>query len=139
MKTVIMNAVSSIVILSGLIYDIAGFEFTILHTNDIHTRFEETDSYGGECTNELAALNQCFGGVARRATVIKQLTESNPNVILIDAGDEFQGSTLWYYVYHGLATAHFMNILQYDIMVSMQNISRGFRFDGIDYSLKSSK
>ncbi|PIK56976.1 putative 5'-nucleotidase-like [Apostichopus japonicus] len=88
-------------------------EITFVHTNDIHTRFEETDGSGGECTDQVA---QCFGGIARRATAIKNSRENDPNVILIDAGDQFQGPTLWFYVYKGLATAHFMDLLQYDAM-----------------------
>lgn len=91
-------------------------EITFVHTNDIHTRFEETDGSGGECTDQVA---QCFGGIARRATAIKNSRENDPNVILIDAGDQFQGPTLWFYVYKGLATAHFMDLLQYDAMVSI--------------------
>ena len=38
-------------------------------------------------------------------------------VLLLDAGDEFQGS-LWYYIHRGVAVVHFMNELQYDAMVS---------------------
>ena len=46
-------------------------ELTILHTNDVHTRFEQTDLYGGECTAELESTGQCFGGVSRRMAKIK--------------------------------------------------------------------
>lgn len=44
-------------------------EFTILHNNDIHARFEQTNKYGAVCTQEDANMNKCFGGVARVAHV----------------------------------------------------------------------
>ena len=46
-------------------------DVTILHTNDVHSRFEQADMYGGECTEELEIAGQCYGGVARRMTKIK--------------------------------------------------------------------
>ncbi|XP_072036304.1 snake venom 5'-nucleotidase-like [Amphiura filiformis] len=90
-------------------------DLTLLHTNDVHTRFEQTDLYGNECTKELEENGQCYGGVARRMTKIKEIRNSVDNVLLFDAGDAFQG-TIWFYVYRGVATAHFMNLLEYDAM-----------------------
>ncbi|XP_071955987.1 snake venom 5'-nucleotidase-like, partial [Antedon mediterranea] len=89
---------------------------TFLHTNDVHTRIEQASLTGSTCTSEMAADDMCFGGIARRATVVSKIRRENEtNVLLLDAGDEFQG-TMWYYVYRGLATSHFMNMLQYDAM-----------------------
>jgi len=31
------------------------FNLTILHTNDVHCRFEQANKYGGSCTDEEAA------------------------------------------------------------------------------------
>ena len=53
------------------IHGIAALDLTILHTNDVHTRFEQTDAYASECTDELEATGLCYGGVARRMTKIK--------------------------------------------------------------------
>ena len=53
------------------LYGVASLNLTILHTNDVHTRFEQTDAYAGECTEELEAAGLCYGGVARRMTKIK--------------------------------------------------------------------
>lgn len=96
----------------------AALEVTLVHTNDIHTRFEETDENGNVCTEELLNANRCYGGIARRATAIRNFRENDPNVLLLDAGDQFQGPTLWFYVYKGMATAHFMELLEYNVMVS---------------------
>ncbi|XP_065056302.1 snake venom 5'-nucleotidase-like [Rhopilema esculentum] len=91
------------------------FELTILHTNDVHARIEQTNKYGGDCTANDASRNQCFGGVARRQTLIKKVRNTHRNVLLLDAGDQFQG-TIWFNVYEGQASAFFMNKLGYDVM-----------------------
>ncbi|KAJ7363701.1 hypothetical protein OS493_009864 [Desmophyllum pertusum] len=92
-----------------------GFSLTLLHTNDNHARFEETDSYGFLCYPREAQAGKCFGGMARRATMINQIRSQAKNVLLVSAGDVFTG-TLWYQVYRGNATRKFMNELRYDAM-----------------------
>ena len=94
------------------------FELTILHTNDVHARFEQFDKYTIKCDDLDAREGKCFGGVARRATLIKQIRAEVDNVLLLDGGDQFQG-TNWYYVHRGKAAAHFANKLGYDVMVSL--------------------
>lgn len=101
-----------------LIGSLHAFELTIVHTNDIHARFEEANAVGGSCKNESKVTGMCYGGVARRLTKIRELNTTNPNMILLDAGDQYQG-TQWYSVYQGVATVHFMNKLGYQAMVSM--------------------
>ncbi|XP_012940670.1 snake venom 5'-nucleotidase [Aplysia californica] len=92
------------------------FNLTILHTNDVHARIEQTNKYSSPCSDKDASANKCFGGVARLSTVVKQKRAEYPyRTILLDAGDQFQG-TLWFQVYKGLANARFMNLLQYDAM-----------------------
>ena len=44
---------------------------------------------------------------------IDELRSENDNVLLLDAGDEFQG-TLWYNIYRGWATAYVVNAMKYD-------------------------
>ena len=95
------------------------FELHVLHTNDVHAHIEQFNTYGGTCEKDQAAKNECFGGVARRQTVIDQLRKDNPdNTILIDGGDQFAG-TLWFTVYKGMAALRFMNYTKYDAMVSL--------------------
>ncbi|XP_050960426.1 5'-nucleotidase [Labeo rohita] len=87
------------------------FELTLLHTNDVHARVEETNKDSGKCTTPPA----CFAGVARRFTKIKEVRSNEKNVLLLDAGDQFQG-TVWFNYYKGEEAAHFMNRLGYDAM-----------------------
>ncbi len=92
-----------------------GYTLVILHTNDVHARIEQFNKYGGTCKPDDAQEGKCFGGVARRMTKIREIREQEPNVLLLDAGDEFLG-TLFFYYYQGQATAEFMNRLGYDAM-----------------------
>ncbi|MCB8942314.1 MAG: 5'-nucleotidase C-terminal domain-containing protein [Ardenticatenaceae bacterium] len=89
------------------------FHLTILHTNDTHGRIAQTSALGSRCTETEAAETQCFGGVARRATVINQIRAQEDNVLLLDGGDQFQG-TLFYTRYKGDEAALFMNLLGYN-------------------------
>ncbi|XP_066300673.1 snake venom 5'-nucleotidase-like [Branchiostoma lanceolatum] len=94
------------------------FDLTVLHTNDCHARIEQADGNGGSCGDNEAQAGKCFGGVARRLTKIREIRNADENVILLDGGDQFQG-TLWFHFYHGLEAARFMNKMQYDAMVSL--------------------
>jgi 5'-nucleotidase len=91
------------------------YELTIIHTNDVHARVDQFDGYGGSCSEEDAAAGECYGGVARRATEIDKLRSDGGNTILVDAGDEFQG-TLFFTQYKGEAAQRFMNELGYQAM-----------------------
>ncbi|EIJ40134.1 bifunctional metallophosphatase/5'-nucleotidase [Galbibacter orientalis] len=78
---------------------------TILHTNDVHSHidpFPATD-----------ARNPNQGGVARRATLIEQIRTENPNTLLLDAGDIFQG-TPYFNFYGGEIEFKLMSMLKYD-------------------------
>ncbi|KAI3364632.1 hypothetical protein L3Q82_011417 [Scortum barcoo] len=90
----------------------SAWELVLLHTNDVHARVEETSKHSGKCVDS----RECFAGVARRASEIKRIRSSEKNVLLLDAGDQFQG-TVWFNFYKGAEAAHFMNKLQYDAMV----------------------
>ncbi|XP_059178706.1 snake venom 5'-nucleotidase-like isoform X1 [Physella acuta] len=92
------------------------FSLTLLHTNDVHARIEETDARSAPCTPEQAAGKNCFGGVARIRTMVeKKRAEHVNHTILLDAGDQFQG-TLWFYQFGGIVSAQFMNLIRYDAM-----------------------
>jgi 5'-nucleotidase len=62
----------------------ADVQLTILHTNDVHSRIEPFPMDGSR--------NQGMGGVARRAVIIEKIREEQKNVLLLDAGDVFQGT-----------------------------------------------
>jgi 5'-nucleotidase / UDP-sugar diphosphatase len=88
---------------------------TILHTNDVHARFLPIDRYGGAC-REDADPESCFGGAGRRATMVERVRAEEENVLLLDAGDQFQG-TLFYSRFKGMVAAELMNHLRYEAMV----------------------
>lgn len=91
------------------------YDITILHTNDVHARFEQFNRYASACSQDDITSGTCFGGVARRHTKIQEIRRSHGNVMLMDAGDQFVGTT-WFNVHKGNATSYFMNKLGYDIM-----------------------
>lgn len=88
---------------------------TILHTNDFHSRFEPISKFDSGCSAEDNAEGKCFGGYARLVTAVADARSRNPNALLVDGGDQFQGS-LFYTFYKGEAAAEMMNTLQYDGM-----------------------
>lgn len=99
--------------LGALLWPAAGaWELTILHTNDVHSRLEQTSEDSSKCVN----ASRCVGGVARLFTQVQRVRRSEPHVLLLDAGDQYQG-TIWFTVYKGAEVAHFMNALRYDAMV----------------------
>ena len=95
----------------------ADYTLHILHTNDLHSRIEPINKYDATCDAETDAKGECFGGIARVATEVAALRKQleGQNVILMDAGDQFQGS-LFYTTYKGADTAEFMNAVGYDVM-----------------------
>ena len=88
---------------------------TILHTNDFHSRVEPISKYDSPCSAEDNAEGKCFGGYARLVTAVADARARNPDALLFDGGDQFQGS-LFYTYYKGKVAAEIMNQLQYDGM-----------------------
>ena len=93
----------------------AQYSLTILHTNDLHARFEPVSKYDSGCKEEDNAAGKCFGGSARLVTAIAEARRQAGNVILVDGGDQFQG-TLFYTYYKGKMAAEMMNRMGYDAM-----------------------
>lgn len=91
------------------------FEITILHTNDFHARFRPISKYDNNCSPENNAEGKCFGGSARLISAIEDARSRHKNTILLDGGDQFQG-TLFYTMYKGKVAAEMMNKMQYDGM-----------------------
>lgn len=80
-------------------------KITILHTNDVHSRVEPFPMDGTRL--------QGLGGVARRSTLINKIRSEEPNVLLFDAGDMFQG-TPYFNVFDGQIELELMSKLGYD-------------------------
>lgn len=94
---------------------LADTSMTILHTNDFHSRVEPVSKYDSGCSAEDNAEGKCFGGYARMVTAVAEARSRNPDALLVDGGDQFQGS-LFYTYYKGKVAAEIMNRLQYDGM-----------------------
>ena len=88
---------------------------TILHTNDFHSRIEPINKYDSGCKPADNAEGKCFGGSARLINAVRAAREASPNSILVDGGDQFQGS-LFYTYYKGVVAAEMMNRIGYDAM-----------------------
>lgn len=80
-------------------------KLTILHTNDVHSRIEPFPMDGGRY--------QGLGGFARRAALIKQIRAQESNVLLLDAGDIFQG-TPYFNLFGGELEFKLMSQMGYD-------------------------
>jgi 5'-nucleotidase len=81
-------------------------KITILHTNDVHSHIEAFGPNEGRNANK--------GGVARRASLVETLRNENPNTLLLDAGDIFQG-TPYFNFYGGELEFKLMSMLKYDV------------------------
>ncbi|OIQ31671.1 MAG: multifunctional 2',3'-cyclic-nucleotide 2'-phosphodiesterase/5'-nucleotidase/3'-nucleotidase [Alphaproteobacteria bacterium MedPE-SWcel] len=116
----------------------AEYKLTILHTNDFHARFEPISKYDSGCSSEDNAEGKCFGGSARLVTAVEAARARAGNSILVDGGDQFQG-TLFYTYYKGKVAAEMMNKLGYDGMTVGNHefddgpeVLRGF-MDAVDF------
>ncbi|MBK9734144.1 MAG: metallophosphatase [Saprospiraceae bacterium] len=99
---------------------------TILHTNDVHSRIEPFPMDGGK--------NEGLGGVAKRATLIKRVREEQKNVLLLDAGDIFQG-TPYFNFFGGELELKLMSELGYDA-ATIGNHDFDGGIDGLEHQLK---
>ena len=78
---------------------------TILHTNDVHSHIEpfadDDKKYPG------------LGGAAQRATILDNIRKKSDNVLVLDAGDIFQG-TPYFNFFQGDLEIDLMNKMRYD-------------------------
>jgi len=80
-------------------------KITILHTNDVHSHIDVFPTDDGKYPN--------LGGFARRATLVEHIRAENPDTLLLDAGDIFQGTPYFNY-YGGELEFKLMSKLKYD-------------------------
>ncbi len=109
----ILTSVAALALTSGMAS--ADYALTILHTNDFHARFEPISKYDSGCSADSNAEGSCFGGSARLVSAIEAARGRAANSILVDGGDQFQG-TLFYTYYKGALAAEMMNKMDYDAM-----------------------
>lgn len=82
-------------------------KLVILHTNDTHSQIEAFGDQAGD--------NKGKAGLARRATIIKNIRKQYPNILLLDAGDFIQG-TPYFNMFGGELEVKAMNQLGYDVV-----------------------
>jgi 5'-nucleotidase len=103
------TAASTLIGMGGLSFNSCAGEskkqLTILHTNDVHSHIDVFPKDHSRYPN--------LGGLARRATLVEQIRQENPNTLLFDAGDIFQG-TPYFNFYGGELEFKLMSKLKYD-------------------------
>ncbi|MCE3258483.1 MAG: 5-nucleotidase [Bacteroidetes bacterium] len=131
-----MNSVAENSLLS-----LKGFtKLTILYTNDQHSRIEPFPDNDPKFANE--------GGFAKRASLIEKIRSEEKNVLLLDAGDIFQGTPYFNY-FSGEIEYKLMTLMKYDAVtfgnhdfdLGCENIAQqmphaGFDFINSNYDLK---
>ena len=80
-------------------------KLTILYTNDTHSRIEPFPA------NDPKYAGQ--GGFVKRAALIEKIRTEEKNILLLDAGDIFQGTPYFNY-YHGEVEYKLMSMMGYD-------------------------
>ncbi len=132
----ILTTSAAMTLCAGAAY--ADYSLTVLHTNDFHARFEPISKYDSGCSAEDNTEGKCFGGSARLVTAIEEARSRSNNSILVDGGDQFQG-TLFYTYYKGKLAAEMMNKMGYDAMTVGNHefddgpeVLRGF-MDALDF------
>ena len=108
-----LTTVAASAMMTGMAW--ADYSLTILHTNDFHARFEPISKYDSGCSAEDNTEGKCFGGSARLVSAVNAARARSNNSILVDGGDQFQG-TLFYTYYKGKLAAEMMNKMGYDGM-----------------------
>ena len=78
-------------------------KITILHTNDTHSQIHPFKS----------GIYKGYGGMAERAGVINKIRQKEKNVLLLDAGDIFQG-TPYFNFFGGELEFKLMSKMKYD-------------------------
>jgi 5'-nucleotidase len=81
-------------------------KITILHTNDVHSHIDPFPANHPKSAN--------MAGVTRRAALIDKIRKEESNVLLLDAGDIFQGTPYFNY-YGGELEFKLMSMMQYDL------------------------
>lgn len=111
-RNFIKNTAASSALLSLSGFSLSSFstikekKITILHTNDVHSHIDPFP--------ENHPRYPFLGGVARRANIINQIRKEEENVLLLDAGDIFQGTPYFNY-YGGELEFKLMSMMKYDV------------------------
>ncbi|KAI1817198.1 Metallo-dependent phosphatase [Poronia punctata] len=92
--------------------DQGNYNISFYHINDVHAHLDEFAASGTDCTNTEKG---CYGGYARVKTVLDETRPDHPDSLMLNVGDEFQG-TLFYSFYGGEKIAETLNQIGFDAM-----------------------
>lgn len=101
---------------------------TLVHTSDTHSCIEPISKY------DINPEQADKGGYIRRVSLIKELRQEHPDLLLLDCGDFSQGS-VYYSLFQGEVEVRLMNLMRYDACTignhefdcGMENMARLFR------------
>ena len=109
-------------VFSGPLSTPSGKQITLLQTSDMHSRI---DPISASASDKNAGLS----GIVRRSTLVNQIRQETPNVILLDCGDFSQG-TPYYNLFQGELEVKMMNHMGYDA-VAIGNHEFDFGIDNL--------
>lgn len=92
--------------------DEGNYNISFYHINDVHAHLDQFSASGTDCTDPEKG---CYGGYARVKTVLEETRPDHPDSLLLNVGDEFQG-TLFYTFYGGEKIADTLNQIGFDAM-----------------------
>ncbi|KAI0117958.1 Metallo-dependent phosphatase-like protein [Nemania sp. FL0031] len=92
--------------------DQGNYNISFYHINDVHAHLDQFSSSGTDCTRPERG---CYGGYARVKTVLDDTRPDHPDSLVLNVGDEFQG-TLFYTFYGGEKIAETLNQIGFDAM-----------------------
>ncbi|KAI1125829.1 Metallo-dependent phosphatase-like protein [Nemania abortiva] len=92
--------------------DEGNYNISFYHINDVHAHLDQFSSSGTDCTKPERG---CYGGYARVKTVLDESRPDHPDSLVLNVGDEFQG-TLFYTFYGGEKIAETLNQIGFDAM-----------------------
>lgn len=96
----------------------SGIRLTVIHTGDIHSRIlpYDMDLMATDERIGMVQANEPFGGIARAATVIRDIRAKAQHSIHVDSGDVFQGAPI-FNEYNGEPEIYALNYLGLDAFI----------------------
>lgn len=102
-------------------------DLVILHNNDMHSRFDQTNNLSSTCAPKDVTANKCYGGFARVSHVVKdyrrQAENGGASVLYLNAGDTYDG-TPWFTIFKDKIVSAFLNLLKPDAMVNRMTANK---------------
>lgn len=93
--------------------DDRAYRLLVLHTNDMHSHFDQMNANGGEDCSQA-----CYGGFARVKTAVdRERAQAADRTLFLNAGDSFQGTPFFTYLGWPIV-ARMVDRLGIDVMVS---------------------